>query len=56
MAYHMYQDVQNYWRWRLVAGNGKIIADSAESYWNSSDCRAAINLVKGSNAAPVYGG
>lgn len=54
MYYQMYKDVATHWRWRLVAGNGRIIADSAESYWNKSDCLAGINLVKGSSSAPVY--
>lgn len=54
MYYKMYKDVSGQWRWRLVAGNARIIADSGESYWNKSDCLAAINLVKGSSSAPVY--
>ena len=31
-----------------------LIADSAEGYWNQSDCVAGINLVKGSSQAPIY--
>lgn len=27
-----YRDVQNDWRWRAMAANGRIIADSAEGY------------------------
>lgn len=51
MYYQKYQEgVQ--WRWRLRAGNHEIIA-SGESYWNESDCDAAIQLVKSSYAAPV---
>lgn len=34
------------WRWRLVAGNGEIIADSAEGYVSKFDCEYAIGLVK----------
>ena len=34
------------WRWRLVAGNGEIIADSAEGYLSKFDCEYAIGLVK----------
>jgi len=54
MAYYMYRDVQNQWRWRLLAGNNRIIANSGEGYYNEADCLHAINLVQGSSAAPVY--
>lgn len=33
-----YQDTRGEWRWRVVAGNNKIIADSGEGYdskWNA---------------------
>lgn len=56
MAYYVYKDTAGYWRWRLVSSNGRIIADSAESYHNKLDCLSAINLVKGSANAPVYDG
>jgi len=42
------------YRWTLFAANHRKIANSGESYWNKSDCLAAINLVKGSAASPVY--
>ena len=54
MKYVIYRDSQNYWRWTLYAANNKKIADSGESYYNKADCEHAINLVKGSAAAPVY--
>lgn len=54
MYYEMYIDVSGQWRWRLVAGNRRIVADSGESYWNKSDCQAGIDLVKRSSYAPVY--
>jgi len=50
----MYKDQQGYWRWRLLAANNKIIANSGEGYYNKADCRAAIELVKNSKDAPVY--
>ena len=34
----VYRDLHGEWRWRLVAPNGAIIADSSESYvsrWNA---------------------
>jgi len=50
--YVVYQDAANQWRWRFVAANNRIIADSAESYWNKLDCLAAIQLVKDSHSSP----
>ncbi|MDT3668993.1 MAG: DUF1508 domain-containing protein [Aromatoleum sp.] len=54
MAYHIYKDSVGHWRWYLSAGNNRKIANSGEGYFNKSDCLAAINLVKGSGATPVY--
>lgn len=42
------------YRWTLYSANHLKIANSGESYWNKSDCLAAINLVKGSATSPVY--
>jgi uncharacterized protein YegP (UPF0339 family) len=53
MAYYVYRDSQGLYRWRLLAGNNRTIADSGESYHNRQDCLAAIQLVKSSSAAPV---
>ncbi len=30
MKFHLYRDEKKEWRWRLVARNGRIIADSGE--------------------------
>jgi uncharacterized protein YegP (UPF0339 family) len=54
MQYRMYKDTAGQWRWRLLAANNRVIADSGESYWNKADCLSAIGLVKGSAQAPVY--
>lgn len=53
MEYCTYVDSRSEWRWRLKAKNGETIADSGEGYKNKSDCKAAIDLVKGSKDAPV---
>jgi uncharacterized protein len=53
MTYWIYKDMAGGWRWRLVAANGRTIADSGESYYNKQDCLAAIQLVKSSVSAPV---
>lgn len=34
-----YKDAANEWRWRIVASNGQIVADSSEGYRNLLDCR-----------------
>lgn len=54
MAYYIYKDHAGEYRWRLVASNSKVIADSGEGYRNKSDCQYGIQLVKGSANAPVY--
>lgn len=33
------------WRWRLVAGNGRIMADSAEGYARKQNLRRATQTV-----------
>ncbi len=54
MQYVVYKDTAGLWRWRLLAANHKIIADSGESYYNKADCLHGIELVKASAGAPVY--
>lgn len=54
MEFHIYVDVNRHWRWRLVAANNKIIANSGEGYFNQQDCLHAIGLVQTSGSAPVY--
>lgn len=53
MHYEKYRDTNNQWRWRLIATNGRTIANSGEGYHNQADCDSAILLVKGSTTAPV---
>jgi uncharacterized protein len=53
MHYQLFKDKVGQWRWKLIADNNRIIADSAESYWNETDCMAGITLVKSSSNAPV---
>ncbi len=52
--YEVYRDRSFQWRWRYVAANGRIIADSSEGYVNKTDCQRGIALVKASSSAPVY--
>ena len=53
MEYHVYRDSISQWRWYLLAGNNRKIANSGEGYHNKADCIAAINLVKSSGSAPI---
>lgn len=53
MRFQIYKSGNQY-RWRLLAANNKIIADSGEAYHNKQDCIAGINLVKGTGlSTPV---
>lgn len=38
----IFQDKNLEWRWRRKAGNGKIVADSGESYVHRADCAAIV--------------
>ena len=46
MKFQIYQDKKEEWRWRLIADNSNIIADSAEGYKNKSDCVHEIYKIK----------
>ncbi len=39
----VYQDKAGEWRWKRVAGNGEIIADSAEGYTRMADAERAAS-------------
>ena len=54
MHFNLYKDEAGEWRWRLIASNGKIVADSAEGYTAKAKAQAGIESVKeGAAAAPV---
>ncbi len=55
LIFHIYRDAVNQYRWRLLAANGRTIANSGEGYYNRQDCVHAINLVASSNGAPIQG-
>lgn len=44
--FEVYSDRAGDWRWRLVATNGRIIADSGEGYSSRSEARDAIARVQ----------
>ena len=45
MKFEMYRDKKNEWRWTLFARNGRIIADSGESYKRRGKCRRIIERI-----------
>lgn len=51
----VYQREDNRWGWRLIAGNGRIIAtDGSQGYENRADCEAmGAAIVSGAYAPPV---
>ncbi len=53
MSFYLYTDSHGYWRWRLLAANNRIIADSGEGYHNKQDALHGIHLVKSAYSAPV---
>lgn len=53
MIYQIYKDAKGEWRWRLIAPNARIVADSAQGYKNKKDCLSDIELVKQSADAPI---
>ncbi|AMV38097.1 YegP family protein [Planctomyces sp. SH-PL62] len=46
MKFVLYRDIAGEFRWRLVASNGRILADSGEGYKNKTDCAAMIESIK----------
>lgn len=45
-AFDLYEDSAGEWRWRLLASNGRIIADSGEGYASRSNGQRAIETVR----------
>lgn len=46
MTWELYEDAAGEWRWRLVARNGRIVADSGEGYTRRRDCHRAIDRIE----------
>jgi uncharacterized protein YegP (UPF0339 family) len=45
-TFEIFQDNADEWRWRLVASNGNIIADSGEGYQSKQGVKRGIESVK----------
>lgn len=54
MQFQLYLDRNRQYRWRLVASNGRIIADSGEAYVNRGDCERAVNMVMDTNRSTPF--
>jgi len=54
--YEVFEDASGQWRWRLVAGNGEVVAQS-EAYTRKQDAergvRDAVSAAKGASRHPV---
>ena len=46
MRFEIYRDKKKEYRWRLVAKNGKTIADSGEGYKRRAGCMKAISSLR----------
>lgn len=46
MQFRIYSDNAGEWRWRLVAANGRIVADSAEGYVSRRNALRACDRVQ----------
>lgn len=44
--FSVYRDDGGLWRWRLLAANNRIIADSGEGYSRQRDARRAVRVVR----------
>lgn len=44
--FELFQDTAKEWRWRLIASNGNIIADSGEGYNSKQGAKRGIESVK----------
>lgn len=42
---HVYRDLRGEWRWRLVAANGRILADGSEGYVDRHNVADALVTV-----------
>ena len=52
MKFEIYKDVDNEWRWRLKASNGRIIA-VGEGYKRKSSVIKVINLINNCNVTRI---
>lgn len=49
-----YADAAGEWRWRLVAGNGEVLADSGEGYASRGNLRRALRRMTSLDVAGSF--
>ena len=54
--FEVYRDAAGEWRWRLRAGNGRVVADGAEGYASRRNVYRALNDVPGHVATAAEAG
>lgn len=46
MTFRVYRDAAGLYRWRLIAKNGRIVADSGEGYADLDNAVRAVRAIK----------
>lgn len=46
MKFELYEDKAGQWRWRLVAKNGRTVADGGEGYHSQGNARRAVKAFR----------
>ena len=46
MKVEFYEDARGEWRWRMKAGNGRIVANGGEGFSSKSACMDSFGKVK----------
>jgi uncharacterized protein YegP (UPF0339 family) len=54
MHFYVYPDAIREIRWRLVAANGRTLADSGEGYKRYASALHAMNLIAGDQQIPIH--
>jgi len=55
MEFHVFQDKAGRWRWRLLAKDRSVLAESAYGYPDKADCHASIEKFRGTSfETPVF--
>jgi uncharacterized protein YegP (UPF0339 family) len=44
--FRVYEDKGGQWRWRLLAANGRVVADSSEGYGTRYGASRAVEMVR----------
>jgi uncharacterized protein YegP (UPF0339 family) len=53
MKFEIYEDKRGEYRWRLIATNAKILADSGEGYNDVNECKIAVERIRGGAAQAI---